>query len=244
MGDHRAVRLLQPDHLGALDAARAGRGPRLPRRRRGLGRDHGPPGGWRHHGRPALPGQTAPAAHGARHRRDVLLRAARHPDGPARGGPLGGGGRLCVRCGLSDLQRLHQHRPPAADTAGAAGPGQLAHAVPGLRHRRHRVRGRRAARRRRRTRAGLRGRRRLRPAEQRGHAGRSVGPGRALGRPGAGTGRSAPARDRVTEAPARDRVTEAPARDRVTEAPAGDRVTAACGTRPAGPRRRPAVRPR
>ena len=38
VGGHRAVRLLQPDHLGALDAARAGDGPRLPGRRRGLGR--------------------------------------------------------------------------------------------------------------------------------------------------------------------------------------------------------------
>ena len=230
MGDYRAVRFLQPDHLGALDAARSGRGPRLSRRRRGLGCDHGPPGSWRHHGRPALPGPTAPAAHGDRHRRDILLRPARHPDGPARGGPLGGGGCLRVRCGLGDLQRLQQHHPPAADTAGEAGPGHLAHAVPGLRHRRHRVRGRRAARRRRRARAGLRGRRRLRAAEQRGHARHPLGPGRPLGRPGAGTGRSAPARGRVS-------------RPGYSAGLLG-RVTAACGPRPAGPRRRPAARPR
>ena len=56
VGDHCAVRLLQPDHLGALDAARPGHGPGLPRRRRGLGCDHGRPGRGRDRGRAALPG--------------------------------------------------------------------------------------------------------------------------------------------------------------------------------------------
>ena len=179
---HRAVRLPQPDHLGALDAARAGRGPHLSRGRRGLGRDHGGPGRRRDRGRSGLPGSPPPAAHGGRRHRHLRLRAARHPDGPARRGPLGGTGRLPLRRGVGDLQRLHQHHHAAADPARAAGPGQLAHALPRLRHRRHRVRGRRAARLRAGARRGLRRGRRLRAAEQRGRAGPPGGPRRPLAR--------------------------------------------------------------
>ena len=210
-GRYRTVCLLQLDHLGALDAARAGHGPGLPRRGRGLGCDHGGPGRWRDHGRAAVPGPAAAAAHGDRHGGHVLLRAARYPDGPARRGPLGGCGRLRLRRGVGDLRHLRRHRPAAADTAGAAGSGQLALDVPGLWHRRHRARDRRAACRRGRARGGLRGGGRLWAAEQRGHAGHPVRPCRPLARPGAGRGCG--------------------------------RVTASW-PRPAGPRRRPAARPR
>ena len=103
VGGEHAVRLPQPDHLGALDAARAGSGPRLSRRRRGLGRDHGGPGRRRDRGRSGLPGSAPPAAHGDRRHRHVRLRAARHPDGPARRGPMGGAGRLRLRRGVRDL---------------------------------------------------------------------------------------------------------------------------------------------
>ena len=74
---HRAVRLSQPDHLGSLDAARAGRGPRLSRRRRGLGRDHGGPGRRRDRGRSGLPGSPPPAAHGGRCHRHLRPTNAR-----------------------------------------------------------------------------------------------------------------------------------------------------------------------
>ncbi len=50
VGDDRSVRLLQPDHLGALDAARPGRGPRLPGRRGRVGGDHGGTGRGSDHG--------------------------------------------------------------------------------------------------------------------------------------------------------------------------------------------------
>jgi len=182
VGGKHAVRLPQPDHLGALDAARAGRGPRLSRRRRGLGRDHGGPGGRRDRGRPGLPGPAPQAAHGDRRDRDVRLRAARHPDGPARRGPLGGPGCLRLRRGVRDLQRLHQHHHAAADPARAAGPGQFAHALSRIRHRRHRVRGRRPARRGPRPGRGLRGGCRLRAAERRDRAGPPGRPRRPLGR--------------------------------------------------------------
>ena len=186
VGGHRAVRLSQLDHLGPLDAARAGRGPRLPGRRGGLGRDHGGPGRRRGRGRAGLPGPAAQAADGHRRHRDVRLRAARHPDGPARRGSLGGTGRLRLRRGVGDLQRLQRHHHAAADPAGPAGPGQLAYALSCLRHRRHRVRGRRAARRRARARAGVRGGCRLRAAEQRSRAHFALGPRRPLARQGPG----------------------------------------------------------
>jgi hypothetical protein len=229
VGGHRAVRVPQPDHLGALDAARTGRGPRLSRRRRGLGRDHGGPGRRRDRGRSGLPGPAPSAAHGGRRYRHVRLRAARHPDGPARRGPLGGTGCLRLRRGVGDLQRFQQHHHAAADPARAAGPGQFAHALSRIRHRRHRVRGRRAARRRTGARHGLRGGCRLRAAEQRDRAGPPGGPRRPLARQGpsgaggagaragAGAGRGAPARGGLT---------------------------AASGPRRAGRRTRPAGRPR
>ena len=57
VGRHRAVRLLQPDHLGAVDAARPGHGPRVPGRLRGVGRDHGGTGRGRDRGRAAVLGR-------------------------------------------------------------------------------------------------------------------------------------------------------------------------------------------
>jgi hypothetical protein len=222
VGGEHAVRLPQPDHLGALDAARAGGGPRLSRRRRGLGRDHGGPGRRRDRGRAGLPGPTPPAAHGGRSHRDVRLRAARHPDGPARRGPLGGTGCLRLRRGVGNLQRLQQHHHAAADPARATGPRQFAHALSRIRHRRHRVRGRRAARRRTGACHGLRSGCRLRAAEQRDRAGPPGGPRRPLARQGAGAQAGAGA---------------------CRGAPPRGRVTAACGPRRAGRRTRPAARP-
>ena len=54
VGGDRAVRLLQPHHLGPLDAAWSGPRARLPGRCRGLGRDHGHAGGGRDRGRTGL----------------------------------------------------------------------------------------------------------------------------------------------------------------------------------------------
>jgi hypothetical protein len=122
VGGHRPVRVLQPDHLGALDAPRAGRRPLLPGRRRRLGRDHGGAGGGRDRGRPALAGPPAPPPHGDRDHRHVLLRAARHPDGPARDRTLGGRGRVRLRRRRLPLQHLLRHDPAAAGAPGDAGP--------------------------------------------------------------------------------------------------------------------------
>src|SRR6266568_6951698 len=81
-GGHRAVRLLQPDHLGTVDAARAGHGPRLPRRRGGVGRDHGGAGRGRDRGRGALARPLPAAAGGSRDHRHVLLRTCIQKDEP------------------------------------------------------------------------------------------------------------------------------------------------------------------
>ena len=123
VGYHRAVRLLQPDHLGALDAARAGHGPGLPGRRRGVGRDHGGAGRGRDHGRAAVPRPPPPAADSGRDHRHVLLRAAGRPDGPARHRRVGGRRRVLLRRGLGRLRHLHRHGHAAAGAAGDDSPG-------------------------------------------------------------------------------------------------------------------------
>jgi hypothetical protein len=96
VGGKHAVRLPQPDHLGALDAARAGRGPRLSRRRgvRDLQRLH-----QHHHAaadpaRAAGPGQFAHALSRIRHRRHRVRGRRPARRGPRPGRCLRGGCRL------------------------------------------------------------------------------------------------------------------------------------------------------
>ena len=128
-------------------------------------------------------GRKPTAAHGHRHHRHVLLRAARHPDGPARDRPVGSRSRLRLRRGRGAVQHLLRHGPAAAGSARHAGQGQFADPLPRLRRRRDRIRDRRPAGRAVRGIGGVRRRGRLRAAEQRG-------------RPGA-PGRPRPALDRV-----------------------------------------------
>ena len=170
LGDHAAVRAVQPHHLGPVPAARPGAGQGIPRRGQGLGAGHG---GRRRRGGAGRPVRARPPAASPAGRRDPgHVRVPRAVLSPCAARCGGRGSRRCVRRRHRQraVQHVLDHHPAAAGPRRPGVPGQLVLDLRGVRGGHVRARDRRARRRAGRARPGARRRGGLGGAQQPGRA--------------------------------------------------------------------------
>ena len=177
LGDHGAVRAVQPHHLGPVPAARPGAGQGIPRRGQGLGAGHG--GRRRRGGAGRVVRARPPAAPPAGRRDPGHVRvpgAVLSPCAARRGGR---GSRRCVRGRHREraVQHVLDHHPAAAGPRRPGVPGQLVLDLRGVRGGHVRARDRRASRRAGRARPGARRGGGLGGAQQPGRAQPALHPG-------------------------------------------------------------------